>query len=50
MFLNAEGEQQSRIDSYSARNSVLIISHTTFLDCGACTFLRQPFSKQLYIF
>ena len=28
MFLNAEGEQQSRIDSYSVRNSVLIISHT----------------------
>ena len=36
---------KSRFDSYSVRNSVLIISHITFRDCHVHTFFRQPFSK-----
>ena len=36
---------KSRFDSYSVRNSVLIISHITFRDCRVHIFLRQPFSK-----
>ena len=39
---------KSRFDSYSVRNSVLIISHITFRDCRVHTFFWQPFSKQLY--
>ena len=39
---------KSRFNSYSARNSVLIISHITFQDCRVYFFFRQPFSKQLY--
>ena len=30
--------KQSRFDSYSVRNSVLIISHITFRDCGMQIF------------
>ena len=37
-----------KFDSYSVRNSVLIISHSTFRDCRVHSFLWQPFSKQLY--
>ena len=37
MFANAQGKQKSRFDSYSARNSVLIILHITFR-VVACTF------------
>ena len=33
MSATAKGEQQSRFDSYSVRNSELIISHITFRDC-----------------
>ena len=40
---------KTRFDSYSVRNSVLIISHITFRDCRVHIFLRQPFSKQLYV-
>ena len=36
---------KSRLDSYSVRNSVLIISHITFRDCRVHIFFRQPFSK-----
>ena len=36
---------KSRFDSYSVRNSVLIISHITFRDCRVHIFFRQPFSK-----
>ena len=39
---------KSRFDSYSVRNSVLIISHITFQDCRVQIFFRQPFSKYLY--
>ena len=34
-----------KFDSYSVRNSVLIISHFTFRDCHVHIFLQQPFSK-----
>ena len=30
--------KQSRFDSYSVRNSALIISHITFRDCGMQIF------------
>ena len=40
---------KTKFDSYSLRNSVLIISHITFRDCRVHIFLRQPFSKQLYV-
>ena len=36
---------KSRFDSYSVRNSVLIMSHITYRDCRVHTFFRQPFSK-----
>ena len=36
---------KTKFDSYSVRNSVLIISHVTFRDCRVYIFLRQPFSK-----
>ena len=36
---------KTKFDSYSVRNSVLIISHITFRDCRVHIFLRQPFSK-----
>ena len=37
---------KSRFDNYSVKNSVLIISHTTFRDCySRAHFFRQPFSK-----
>ena len=39
---------KSRFDSYSAKNSVLIIFHITFRDCRVALgtfFFRQPFSK-----
>ena len=38
MFANAEGKQQRRFDSYSVRNSVLIVSHITFRDCRVHIF------------
>ena len=41
--------KQSRFDSHSVRNSVLIISHITFRDCGVQICFRQPFSKYLNI-
>ena len=34
----AAAKQQSRFDSYSVRNSVLIISHITFWDCRVHIF------------
>ena len=37
--------KKSKFDSYSVRNSVLIISHITFRDCRMHIFLQQPFSK-----
>ena len=33
LFPSAKGSSKSRFDSYSVRNSVLIISHITFRDC-----------------
>ena len=39
----------SRFDSYSVRNSVLIISHITFRHCGVQICFQQPFSKYLNI-
>ena len=39
---------KSRFDSYSVRNSVLIISHITFQGSQSAHFFQQPFSKQLY--
>ena len=39
---------KSRFDSYSVRNSELIVSHITFRDCRVHIFFRQPFSKWLY--
>ena len=36
---------KTKFDSYSVRNSVLIISHIIFRDCRVHIFLRQPFSK-----
>ena len=36
---------KTKFDSYSVRNSVLIISHITFPDCCTHIFLRQHFSK-----
>ena len=33
MFATAKKKEQSRLDSYSVRNSVLIVSHITFRDC-----------------
>ena len=36
---------KTKFDSYSVRNSVLIISHVTFRDCRVHIFLRRPFSK-----
>ena len=41
---------KSKFDSYSVGNSVLIISHITFRFCRLHIFLRQPFSKELYIY
>ena len=38
MFGSAKGRQQSRFDSYSVRNSVLVISHFTFWDCRVHIF------------
>ena len=37
---------KTKFDSYSVRNSVLIISHVTFRDCRVHIFLRQPFSRK----
>ena len=34
---------KSRFDSYSVRNSVLIISHITFLDCRVLIFFLATF-------
>ena len=39
-----ESKKKSRFDSYSVRNSVLIISHSTF-GIVACTFLPTTFLK-----
>ena len=41
MFASAKGKQENRLDSYSARNSVLIISHVTFRDCRVQFFFQQ---------
>ena len=50
MSLSAKQESnKSRVDSYSARNSVLRISHITFRDCRKHIFFRQPFQNQLYL-
>ena len=38
VFASAKGKRQSRFDSYSVRNSVLIISHITFRDCRVHSF------------
>ena len=39
MSASAKGKQQKyRFDSYSVRNSVLIISHITFRDCRVHMF------------
>ena len=42
-------EKKSRFDSYSVRNSVLIISHITFWDCrvliSSATFLKIAVDK-----
>ena len=37
-FLVLKESNKSRFDSYSVRNSVLIISHITFLDCRVHSF------------
>ena len=37
-FLVLKESNKSRFDSYSIRNSVLIISHITFLDCRVHSF------------
>ena len=39
---------KSRFDSYSVRNSVLVISHITFWDCRVLIFSGNLFSKYLY--
>ena len=44
-FLVLKRNSKSRFDSYSVRNSVLIISHITFRDCRLHFFFLQPFSK-----
>ena len=36
---------KSRFDSYSVRNSVLIISHITFLDCRVLNFFSGNLSR-----
>ena len=33
MFTSTKGSKKIKFDSYSVRNSVLILSHTTFRDC-----------------
>ena len=39
MFASAEKESnQTRFDSYSVRNSILITSHNVFRDCSVHTF------------
>ena len=41
VFASAKGKQQNyKFDSYSVRNSVLIISHIIFRDCRVHIFLR----------
>ena len=41
VFASANGKQQNyKFDSYSVRNSVLIISHIIFRDCRVHIFLR----------
>ena len=37
-FRVLKGSKKSRFDSYSVRNSVLIISHITFRDCRVHIF------------
>ena len=39
---------KSRFNSYSVRNSVLIISHITFRDCRVHIFSDNLFLKYLY--
>ena len=41
-------ESKCRFDSYSVRNSVLIISHITFWDCRVHIFSGNLFPKYLY--
>ena len=38
MFVSAKGKQQRRFDSFSVKNSVLIISRITFRDCRVHIF------------
>ena len=41
-LLVVKESNKSRFDSYSVRNSVLLISYITFRDC-ACTFFPTTF-------
>ena len=38
MSESAKGSNKSRFESYSVRNSELIVSHTTFRDCRVHVF------------
>ena len=41
MFASAEESNKSRFDSYSVRNSELIVFHTTFRDCRVHIFYHN---------
>ena len=44
-----KGSKKSRLDSYSIRNTVLLIPHITFRYCHMHIFSEiAPFSKELY--
>ena len=49
MFTSAKEKHQSRFDSYSVRNSVMITSHISLRDCRVHIFSEDfLFLKQLY--
>ena len=49
MFASAKGTQQSRLDSYSVRNSVVSMCNATFRDCRVHSFFDN-FSRNSYMF
>ena len=52
MFANAKGKYKSRFDSYSVRNSELIVSHTVLpFGIVACTFFPTTVLEvAIYVF
>ena len=50
MFSSAQERSKSRFNSYSVRNSVLIISHITLRDCRVHIFSDNPVSRNSCIY